>query len=219
VRRPRFTIASLVVLILFVAVSAAALREANDVWDSGVFGLTALALLASVLLAVHQDGRRKAFWLGFALFGGAYLFASLVPPVEARLPTTKGLAYLDSLVPGRTVTFTVSTVNFTGPVSSTTTATNGKTIVITGTGSLNTSNPPPIRFWNAMTGRLLVSPAGTSENFVRIGHSLLALALAFAGGRFSRALYVRNRERVHDAQASDPAASPAVGLEASRPET
>src|SRR3954454_6558962 len=100
-RRPRFTIASLLGLVVFVAVSFAALREASDIWDSGVLGVTLALLLTSVILAVHRNGQRRAYRLGFALFGWAYLLMSLVPPVEARLPTTKALAYLDSKVPGR----------------------------------------------------------------------------------------------------------------------
>src|SRR5207248_4578990 len=98
-RPPRFTIAGLLVVILFVAVAIAALRAATAAWDSGVFGVTLAILLAAVLLAVHRAGRQRAYWLGFALFGWTYLVASLIPPIEARLPSTKGLAYLDSKVP------------------------------------------------------------------------------------------------------------------------
>ena len=78
-RRIRFTIASLLGVVLFVAVAFAALRAATDAWDSGVFGLTLGLLLTSVLLAVHRAGGRRAYWLGFALFGGTYLGASLIP--------------------------------------------------------------------------------------------------------------------------------------------
>ena len=43
------------------------------------------------------------------------------------------------------------------------------------------------------TGRLLVrGSVGTTENFMRIGHSLLALIVAFAGGRLSRRLHSRS---------------------------
>src|SRR5262249_54254090 len=87
-RRPRFTIANLLVVVLSVAVAVAALRAAEAAWDSGTFALTLLALLSSTLLAVHRTGRSRAFWLGFALFGWASLIASLIPPVESRLPTT-----------------------------------------------------------------------------------------------------------------------------------
>jgi di/tricarboxylate transporter len=50
----RFTIASLLVLVLFVAVGFAALREASDLWDSGLFTLTLGVLLISTLLATHR---------------------------------------------------------------------------------------------------------------------------------------------------------------------
>src|SRR5215472_6201067 len=101
--RIRFTIASLLVVVLVVAVGFAALREASDLWDSGAFTLTLVVLLVSILLAVHRTESRRAFWLGFALFGWAYLGLSLVPSIEPRLLTTKALAYLDSKVPGRSV--------------------------------------------------------------------------------------------------------------------
>ena len=87
-RRFRFSIAAMLGVVLFAAVAVAALRQADALWDSTLFSL-ALGLLAlAVLLAVHRTGGRRAFWLGFALVGGAYLGASLVPPVEARLLTT-----------------------------------------------------------------------------------------------------------------------------------
>ena len=38
-----------------------------------------------------------------------------------------------------------------------------------------------MRLWDAATGNLLAGPIGTSENFLRIGHSLLALVVAFLG--------------------------------------
>ena len=84
-----------------VGVGFAALRESNEIWDSGLFTLTLGVLLISILLAIHRTESRRAFWLGFALFGWSYLGLSLVPSIESRLMTTKALAYLDSKVPGR----------------------------------------------------------------------------------------------------------------------
>ena len=52
--RIRFNIASLLVVVLFVAVGFAALRESSEVWDSGVFTLTLAVLLVSILLAIHR---------------------------------------------------------------------------------------------------------------------------------------------------------------------
>ena len=102
-KRIRFNIASLLGFILVLGVGFAALREASDLWESGVFTLTLAALLISILLAIHRTEKRRAFWLGFAVFGSAYLGLSLVPSIEPRLITTKVLAYLDSKVPGRSL--------------------------------------------------------------------------------------------------------------------
>ena len=94
-RHIRFSITSMLVIVLFVAVGFAALRESSDLWESGVFTRTLAALLISILLAVHRTDSRRAFWLGFALFGWTYLGLSLVPSTESRLMTTKALATLD----------------------------------------------------------------------------------------------------------------------------
>ncbi len=102
-RRFRFHIGSLLVLVLLMGVGFAALREANDVWDGGVFTLTLGVLLISILLAVHRMGSRRAFWIGFALFGWSYIGLASIPQVAARLVTTKALAYLDSKIPGRDI--------------------------------------------------------------------------------------------------------------------
>src|SRR5262249_6083469 len=101
-RRLRFTIAGLLGLVVVTAVAFAALREATAQWDSVVFTLVVFLLFGSVLLAVHRAGASRAYWLGFALFGVGYLVASLIPLVEARLVTSRGLAYADSKIPGRT---------------------------------------------------------------------------------------------------------------------
>ncbi len=86
-RRFRITIGSLVWLVVFVGVAAAALREANDIWESGIFVFTLGFLLVAVLLSVHRSGERRAFWAGFALFGIVYMIASIIPVVESRFPT------------------------------------------------------------------------------------------------------------------------------------
>src|SRR4051812_38701620 len=97
-RRPRITIASLLGIVAFVGVAFAALREPTDAWDATLLGLTLLVLITSALLAVHRTGERRAFWQGFALFGWAYLVASLVPSIESRLPTSKALVAVRAML-------------------------------------------------------------------------------------------------------------------------
>jgi len=174
-RRIRFTIAGLLVIVLFVAVGFAGLREASDLWDSGLFTVTLGILLISILLAVHCSVSRRAFWIGFALFGWIYLGLSLVPSIESRLLTTKALAYLDSQVPGRFPTV--------------------YTVQLAGTGSGSPSNQVQNIYLTAvsnqqavLTGRLLGGSSGSTENFVRIGHALVALIVGWFGGLLSRRL-------------------------------
>ena len=45
-----------------------------------------------------------------------------------------------------------------------------------------------------LAGPLLPRSTGTTENFMRIGHSLLALIAAFMGGYLSRHFYAKNRQ-------------------------
>ena len=94
-RDPRYNIASMLGAISFVAVGFAALREATDQWDSGLFSLTLGVLLNAVLLAVHRTEARRAFWIGLVLFGWGYLSLSLISSTESRLITTQALAYLE----------------------------------------------------------------------------------------------------------------------------
>jgi hypothetical protein len=199
-RRPRFTIGNLLVLVLFLAVGLAALRAASEGWDSAVFGLTLLVMLASVLLAVHRDGPRRAYWLGFALFGWTYLALLEIPSVAGRLPTAHALAYIDSLVPWRTyaisVQFTPTLGAAAGTPANPATPAPGMVSVITTspTGSMiQGPNAGPIRVWNLAAGRALGGPGDSTEHFIRIGHSLLALILAYLGAFASRSLYLRER--------------------------
>lgn len=187
--RIRFNIASLLVVVLFVAFGFAALRESSDLWESGLFTLTLTVLLVSILLAIHRAESRRAFWIGFALFGWIYLGLSLVPSIESRLITTKALAYLDSKVPGRAQSFV--TFSFTGTVApgnqvqSVAFSPDGRQIAASSLGT--------VKVWDATTGRLFGGWAGTTENFVRIGHSLLALLAGWFGGLLSRRLWRASR--------------------------
>jgi WD40 repeat protein len=194
-RRARFTIGSLLGLILFSAVSIAALRESTDLWESSLFSVSSMILLGSILLAVHRIGHRRAFWLGFALFGWVYLVASLVPPVESRLLTTKGLQYLDSQVRDRIDNVAwkyIKRARLSGnanAIQAVAFSPDGRRL------TAQSSAKGIMRVWDAATGRLLAGPSGTSENFLKVGHSILALVLAFLGGHLSRFLDQKRRDR------------------------
>jgi hypothetical protein len=189
--RFRCTIAGLLSLVLFLALGFAALRQATDLWDSAVVSATLVVLSASVLLTVHRTESKRAFWLGFALLGWIYFGASWIPAIEAHLLTTKGLAYLDSQVPGRdTATLLTMNMNLVPKPG-----TGGyQTFAFSGTGSSPALGAPvAVQVLNANTGAVLIGSSGTTENFLRIGHSILALVFAYVGGHFSRWLFARGR--------------------------
>jgi hypothetical protein len=197
-RRFRFHLGTLVILVLLLGVGFAALRESNEIWERSIFSITLAVLLISILLTIHRAGKRQAFWLGFAVFGSAYLGLSLVPSIESRLITTKGLACFDSemapSIPGALVDVDYFywrmdsfVANNSQPVPLYVDKGNGTFEDETLATGSNTA-----WFLNSFVGS-----RGTREHFVRIGHSLLALIAAFLGGLISRHLYAKNREPVY----------------------
>ncbi len=188
-RRIRFTIASLLIVVLLAAVGFAALREANESWDSGLFSLTLGVLLISILLAVHCAESRRAFWVGFAVFGWTYLGLCLVPSIDSRLITTRALAQLAHNVPRRTLK--IGKVRHAGSWSNSSESPDYQvsSVAFSSDGSrIATSQPGIVMLWDATTGKLLGGSTGTTENFVRIGHSLFALLAGWLGGLLSRRL-------------------------------
>jgi hypothetical protein len=195
VKHFRFSIASLLGLVVFVAIAFAALRAASYGWDSALFSTVVAMLLISVLLAVHRAERKRAFWFGFCLFGGAYLVASLVPQVEQWLLTTKGLTFFDSKVPRRSqYIYEMLVVGLSNSIKQTKTG-QGLALGTDARTVANNTDLGIIRLWDSATGKLLSGSGGTSENFLRIGHSLTALVLAFLGGHLSRFMYATSQTR------------------------
>jgi hypothetical protein len=223
----RYNIVSILGAILFVAIGLAALRDAVDLWDSGLFSVTVCLLLTAVILAVHRTAARRAFWIGFALFGWGYLSLSLIPSTESRLITTKALAYLDQakyamrilMNPDRMRAYNLSTDDILKalqpsslrgspePFSLAMSDTSHPTEYVL---TLATPYNNPEQYGNIILKAnpdgeilrlkdiaevelvssyfILGGAAGTTQNFMRIGHSLFALLFASLGGLLSRRL-------------------------------
>ncbi len=190
----RFKIANLLAIICILSVGFAALRESSDLWESGVFTLTVGVLLISILLAVHRTAKKRALWLGFALFGSAYVGLSLLPSSQYRLITTKALVFLDSKLP-RSMPAGLAYFDYDNDGSIDVIVSNHFLTSVNGTlddlttvpGAIPAVNPAP-SFWDRLLGILPTRSSGTTENFVRIGHSLFALAVGWLGGCISRRL-------------------------------
>lgn len=187
----RFTIAGLLGVILVLGIGFAGLRESSDPCESGLFTLTIGVLLISILAAIHRLGSKRAFWIGFALFGWTYLGLALVPSIESRLITTKGLASLASRVAGDSVVQGI----FGWNSSSNKPPENNIAFDVA-----NSSQPAPVYVKGTIEDITVlagvVGSGGTTENFVRIGHSLLTLIAALLGGLLSRHLHAGNRAPV-----------------------
>jgi hypothetical protein len=187
----RFNIGNLLTIIFVLGVGFAALRESNDLWESGVFTLTIGLVLISILFAVHRTESRRAFWTGFALFGWVYLGLSLIPSIESRLITTKALAYLDSKVPGRYLEVSIGEDWGSGSAPPNNQA---QKVAILGEGNQAISSiPGQVKTWHFPARTTFGGWRGTKVNFIRIGHSLFALLVGWLGGQLSCRLYRSSR--------------------------
>ncbi len=78
----RFSIRTLMAVVVVCAVGPAALINAND-WWAGIMPLVALASVGvAVLGAVILSGRARYWWLGYSLFSGAYLILTVGPGIS-----------------------------------------------------------------------------------------------------------------------------------------
>jgi hypothetical protein len=89
----QFSIRQLLVAVAFVAIGAAALRNANSYWMSAVWAFVPLLLAVAILLAIFRRGQSQAFWIGFGLFGWLYFALVLV----AYWPTSANVGRYDPL--------------------------------------------------------------------------------------------------------------------------
>lgn len=89
----RVSIGTLVGFIAFLSVGLAALQFASSPWAGVVFSGTLALLTFAVLAAYCRRGGRRGAWIGFALFGWAYLTLTNGPwfdvNVRPLLVTTK----------------------------------------------------------------------------------------------------------------------------------
>jgi hypothetical protein len=81
-RVTRFSIGSLLAVIAIVGVAMAALRNPSYLWANAAFTAALLAVVAAVVNAIVGKGARRAYWLGFALFGGVYLAVCSIPALR-----------------------------------------------------------------------------------------------------------------------------------------
>jgi hypothetical protein len=102
--RPRISLAGLMVLVVVLGFGFAALRDASETWAGIVLLLTLGLLGVSILGVVYRREARRAWWVGFALFGWGYVALTLAPwSKPEKLPSRVPLDYLYAWISPRKV--------------------------------------------------------------------------------------------------------------------
>lgn len=210
--RIRFSLKWLFGLVAFVSIACVALVRAND-WTASVMLSTAVALLfISLVGATLRQGPARAFWLGFAICGWGYFWATHWPSKTysrnlrsetpwtmenddiGNLATTKVLAFVyQDLLPfvrespqqNSAAALGYGGVGYGGLAGGYGYGPSTGGVAGTATGSSATLQ-------GTMAIRTRSYPA--QHEFTIVGHSLFTITFAFIGGWLGRAFYAANRQ-------------------------
>ena len=178
--RLRFTLRQLLGIVALIALAVPALMHASLWWAAAWLSGYLLALGIALLGIVYRDGARRAFWIGFALFGWEYVLTVYGPVLDRhvgyRLITTKALAYAQLQIETSRGQRDAAPFGWhpTWRPASVQTALHpgyeGALSVTTESGTTPITAPQ----W---------------DFFQQVGHSLLGLVFAYVGGLLSRWFY------------------------------
>jgi hypothetical protein len=206
----RSSILGLMALVALLGVSAAALRYPSQLWASGLFTVAVGMVLFAIFSGVYSSGGRRAFWAGFAAFGGVYLVLTCKPLLEdphaSSLATSAAIELLYAYAAPATPSAPSPPPSpvmpqepiLEGGVDDSTSATGGvpgrRRLAIL---ALRRSGPDPHDVWERWTsGRpkymLPMNPGvliSAPPAYRRIGHSIFTLVIALLGGVFTRRLH------------------------------
>jgi hypothetical protein len=201
-----YSILSLMGLVLALAVSIAALRNADDHWAGGLLLATLTLLCVALIGGLCGAERSRAGRLGFAIFGGGYFalaFLGLSEGNLARLPTSKLLRYVHERVAPTTVTFTLTgtalrgagsgTIILDSSMSGIPSSSAVTTFTATNLAAAGPADPATVNVWK----QLLPGAAGY-EPFSAVGHCLFALLAGLVGALLARR-FEKGRERAASA--------------------
>ncbi len=188
--RPRFSIASLLVVIGVFGIALGAFRNPSYLWANVTFSVAFAAIVLAIINTIYGRGADRAYWLGFALCGGIYFATCTVPGIRDSLcPRLVTEVIFDLLYPH------VSPQPPPPPP-----AQPGIVVIPQGQvgwqlGVRVPAPPVPVSRWSAWTEpdrtNGLGYPIGTinlvsSEAFRQIGHALATLMVAVMGGTYAR---------------------------------
>jgi hypothetical protein len=172
-RRFRFSVRGLMMLIVFLGSAFAGLRSPTPFWANIWFSLVLTVLVLAVPAAVYRRGERRAFWVGFATFGWVYFVLSMGPwfqnEIGFQLFTTTVLDLLSPYIVQKESLLRVYVGSFNPPASPT---------LPTPWQIWNLPEFPPENPWRTVGYVTLLSPG----LYLRIGHAIFCMLIGFCGG-------------------------------------
>lgn len=218
-RAPRFSIARVLLAVVFCGVTFAALRSPSPLWANLLYSAVCVSIVLAAIQVVYCRGPARAFWTGFLIAGGSYFVVYSVPFLrESMCPRLVSEPLVDLLY-DRVARAPSSPVPVTPApgVQSRMTSFVRNSQGLTGTWAVlaagNTPEPTVTR-WTLWTepdyttgvgypiGQILLA---SSEAFRQVGHSILILGFAVCGGFFAR-----HRRAVSACEPSPAGSSPSV---------
>jgi hypothetical protein len=101
--RLRFTLAQLMAIVLYLGFGFAALRNADEFWASAAYTLAIILVAGALVGAFTRNGKARAPWVGFAVFGWTYLLIVHLPGkplLMVEWATARLQPYVKPLPPG-----------------------------------------------------------------------------------------------------------------------
>lgn len=206
--RRSYSIANLIHLVFLCGVGFAALRTATALWESVAMMLVTLSLSLALALAIVRTGQKRAYWVGFIVFGGVYFAMTNINEMERNLPTSRLLAHWASQRYPQTdidddgVRRALTWLAYAQDTSSADPASKApnqavdlgqRLSLVLGINPQNSNGV--VRVWDASTGQLTAIDSKASVRFYNIGQYFCALALGFIGAWWIRWLYDRETQR------------------------
>jgi hypothetical protein len=81
----RFSIRSLMAVIVVSAIALAAIRNCSTVWAGAIFSITFFTLLCSLLGIAFGRNIRRIYWTGFAVLGWSYMLLVCIPWLDENI--------------------------------------------------------------------------------------------------------------------------------------
>ena len=84
-KRPRITIAHIILVVLITAIGLAAIRSGSASWAGGMLSITFFVMICSLLGVVLERGMWRVYWSGFATLGWSYLLLTYAPWLDSEV--------------------------------------------------------------------------------------------------------------------------------------